>query len=259
MMGRVTRSDSFDVAIGELRRVLDDCVDRGDRCGYFAAMYGAVTRTVRDRAAAGFFEDPVRMERFVCRFAGRYLDAFDDWRAGRPVTEAWQLAFESAGRWRPITLQHLLLGMNAHINLDLGVTASTFAGPDGSALAAVRNDFFAVNQVLSDLVDACEDAVGAVSPWIGLVDRVGRDGDEAVIRFSLRRAREQAWNVAERLALLPEKERADATIAVDAAALRVGRRVVHPGLWPTIVLLLVRIRERARPAEIIRVLDAVHT
>jgi len=253
----VTRAETFDDTIGALQQVLDDCVRRGDRTGYFAAMYGAVTRTVRERAAAGRFQDPVRMERFVARFAGRYLDAYDDWRADRPVSKSWRLAFEQAARWRPITLQHLLLGMNAHINLDLGVTAATFAGPDGSGLEAVRDDFFAVNQVLSDLVDACEAAVGTVSPWIGLADRVGGSGDETLIRFSLRMARRQAWNVAERIARLPEDERADATVVVDAEAVRVGRRVVRPGPWPTFVLLLVRLRERARPDEIIRILDAV--
>lgn len=249
--------ETFEDTAAALQRVLADCAARDDRAGYFAAMYGAVTRTVRARAAAGHFDDPDRMERFVARFAGRYLDAFDAWRAGRPVTESWRLAFEQAARWRPIALQHLLLGMNAHINLDLGVTAATFAGPDGAGLAAVRDDFFAVNRVLSDLVDACEGAVGTVSPWIGLADRVGGGGDETVIRFSLSLARQQAWNVAERLARLPEQERPDAALAVDAAAVRVGRRVVRPGLWPAFVLLLVRLRERARPAEIIRILDAV--
>ena len=64
---------------------------------------------------------------------------------------SWRVAFDAAARRRPIVLQHLLLGMNAHINLDLGVTAATFAGPEG--LATVRRDFDAINRVLADLVD----------------------------------------------------------------------------------------------------------
>ena len=49
---------------------------------------------------------------------------------------------------RPIILQHLLLGMNAHINLDLGVCASELAEP--GAIDAIRVDFDAVNDVLAD-------------------------------------------------------------------------------------------------------------
>ena len=108
------------------------------------------------------------------------------------------MAFEAAGRWRPIVLQHLLLGMNAHINLDLGVTASELA--DGGSIDAVRADFDAVNDVLGELVDGCQGALGQVSPWLGLADRVGGSGDETLIRFSLVAARRQAWSVAERLA-----------------------------------------------------------
>ena len=157
------RPETFAATIAALTAVMDECAERDDRAGYFAAMYLAVTRTVQARAAAGAFEDPARMERFASRFAGRYLDAYDGWRAGEPISGSWEVAFRTARRWWPIALQHLLLGMNAHINLDLGVTAATFAGQ--GRLAEVRNDFDAINRVLSDLVDACQGAVGAISPW----------------------------------------------------------------------------------------------
>ena len=64
--------------------------------------------------------------------------------------------------------------MNAHINLDLGVTASELG--DGGAIDAVRADFDAVNDVLGELVDGCQGALGQVSPWLGLADRDRRVG-----------------------------------------------------------------------------------
>ncbi len=249
------REATFEATVHALEAAVADCSSRDDRAGYFAAMYLAVTRTVEVRAAAGEFDDPARMERFVARFAGRYLDAYDGWRSGGPITDSWSIAFRTAGQWRPIALQHLLLGMNAHINLDLGVTAATFAGPEG--LATVRRDFDAINRVLADLVDACQAAVGTISPWIHLADRVSGPGDEAVVRFSLVMARRQAWSVAERLAAVPEAERDIVTTDIDAAAARIARRVCNPGLRGTIVLLVVRLRERARPSEVIRILNAV--
>jgi hypothetical protein len=246
---------TFDETIDALDAVVERCAAEGDRNGYFAAMYVAVTKTVRERVAAGHFADGPRMERFVAGFAARYLDALDAFRSGSTCAAAWTLAFEAAARWRPIVLQHLLLGMNAHINLDLGVTASELG--EGGSLDAVRVDFDAVNDVLGELVDGCQGVLGEVSPWLGLVDRVGGGGDETLIRFSLVAARRQAWRVATRLAPLTGVERERAIDAVDAAAWRVGRAVEHPGVAGSTALLLVRVRERAAPGDVMRLLAAV--
>ena len=118
---------TYDETVAALTEIVERCVAEDDRIGYFAGMYVAVTTTVRRRAGEGRFADPARMERFVTGFAGRYLAALDAWRAERPCPESWRAAFAAAGRWRPIILQHLLLGMNAHINLDLGVAAAELA------------------------------------------------------------------------------------------------------------------------------------
>lgn len=237
-----------------LRAIVDRSIERNDRAGYFAAMYLSVTRTVRARAAAGRFADPARMERFVASFADRFIAADTAWQAGTPVTASWRMAFEAAGRWRPIVLQHLLLGINAHINLDLGVTAADL-GHGG--LDALRVDFDAVNDVLAELVDACQGALDTVSPWLDLADRLGGNTDEVLINFSLRRARREAWASAVRLAPLGGAELEAAVESLDRRTAGIGRLVAHPGVWPSTVLFLVRIRERADPAEVIRLLAAV--
>jgi hypothetical protein len=253
-VGLVT-TRTYESTASALERIVERCSADGDRAGFFAAMYLAVTRTVRQRSDDGAFEDPARMERFISSFAARYLDAHDAWRGGQPTTEAWKVAFDATTAWRPIILQHLLLGMNAHINLDLGVCASDLAEP--GAIDAVRVDFDAVNDVLAELVDGCQNALGEVSPWLGLVDRIGRAHDEAVIRFSLLAARRQAWKVAVRLSSLSGAARDEAIAEVDAAAASVGRRVRHPGVAASALLLLVRLRERAEPGDVMRRLAAV--
>jgi len=247
---------TYDGTIDALTAIIDRCAESEDRVGYFAAMYFAVTTTVRRRAGEGRFADPARMERFVTGFAGRYLTALDAWRADRPCPESWRAAFAAAGRWRPIILQHLLLGMNAHINLDLGVAASELA--DGGSLADVRADFDAVNGVLGELVDACQGALDEVSPWMGLVDRIGGSGDETMIRFSLVIARRQAWSAATRFAALPAGPARDAEIAaVDRASAGVAHVVEHPGAVASAALAFVRLRERAPVGDVVRLLAAV--
>jgi hypothetical protein len=64
------------------------------------------------------------MERLDVVFANRYLVAFEQSQNNQAPTRSWQLTFETSRRWWPIVLQHLLLGMNAHINLDLGIVAA---------------------------------------------------------------------------------------------------------------------------------------
>ncbi len=177
--------------------------------------------------------------------------------ARRPQTAvSWRAAFETAARWRPVILQHLLLGMNAHINLDLGVTASELGV--GGSIEAVRADFDAVNDVLGDLVDGCQGALDRVSPLLGLADRIGGSKDESMIRFSLVVARRQAWSVATRLAALPPGSVREAEIAaIDHATGGVAYVVAHPGVLPSALLAVVRLPERAAPGDVIRLLAAV--
>lgn len=246
---------TYDATIAELTSIVDLCAASGDRAGYFAAMYLAVTKTVRERAGEGRFANPERMERFVTGFAGRYLDAEAAWRARRPCTLSWQTAFDATRRWPPIILQHLLLGMNAHINLDLGVVAAALDPVAG--LEAIRADFDAINDVLAELVDGCQQALDEVSPWLDLADRVGGSHDETMIRFSLVIARNQAWSAATRLAAL-SGDALDAEIAaLDRATAGVAYVVEHPGFTATLLLAAVRARECAKPAEVMRLLAEV--
>jgi hypothetical protein len=246
---------TYDATISALGDIVDECAADGDRTGYFAAMYLAVTNTVRQRAGEGRFEDPASMELFVSGFAARYLDALAAWRTGGRCPRSWVVAFQAASRWRPIILQHLLLGINAHINLDLGVAACDVAA--GRPLDAVRADFDAVNDVLGQLIDGCQGALDEVSPWLDLVDKIGGKGDETLIRFSLVAARRQAWAVAQRISPLTGAARDRAIASVDGQTALVAHAVEHPGIGASAVLFTVRARERAEPKEVMDLLRAV--
>jgi len=246
---------TFDHTLGALGAVLDRCTAEGDRLGYFAAMYEAVTNTVRDRAHEGQFADAARMEHFASLFARRYLDAVDAWRARAPCGDSWRAAFRASEAWRPIILQHLLLGINAHINVDLGVTVAALG--TGGSIEPMRADFDAVNDVLGQLVNGCQGALDQVSPWLRFADRIGGSGDETLIRFRLIAARRQAWSVATQLSRLTGPELDRAIKGVDARTALVANAIAHPGLAASTVLLAVRARERAQPAEVMRLLRAV--
>ena len=194
--------------IDEVIEQLDDLISYArrekSRLGYFATLYRNVTVKVKEGILAGSFEDGARMERLDVTFANRYLDAVERYRRGEEPSRCWRTSFRAAESWRPIVLQHLLLGINAHINLDLGVAAAQTS--PGAQLEGLRRDFDSINDILSAMLDDVQDKLALVSPWMGVLDRVGGRTDEEILNFSIDRARGSAWRVAERLAPLGSEE-----------------------------------------------------
>ena len=217
---------SIDEAIEAMDARIDRCLDTGDRGGLFAVVYRAVTARVRDDIREGLFDDCERLERFDVLFARRYLDAVRAWDEDAPVPHSWALAFETDTRADRIALQHVLLGINAHINLDLGIAAvdATAAGE----VDELRADFELINDVLADLIDQMQHAIATVSPWSALVDRVGLRLDEALASFVLRQARAEAWDLAVSLSRLPPEARESAIERRDRAVMDFGRRIAQP-------------------------------
>ena len=230
--------DSIDAAIGEMDRIIDRSIASGDARGWFAIVYRAVTARVRTGLAAGEFDATERMERFDVTFARFWLDAHGAWDRGDPVSASWAVSFAAARR-PGLILQHLLLGMNAHINLDLGVAAATTC--PGPAVVALCDDFERINDVLAELVDQMQLAIADVSPVTRSLDAVGLRFDEALTCFSLERARRRSWDFAERLATTQ-----DATLvaARDRVVAGYGARIADPGAPLRWILPLARWRER---------------
>jgi hypothetical protein len=134
------------------------------------------------------------MEVLDVLFAKRFIDAYELWKAGQKPTESWRIAFESSKNTGHLVFQHLFLGINAHINLDLGIAASeTMSGKD---LNEIKGDFDKINSVLSELVDGVKANISVVSPVFGLVIPLAKGRDELLLNFSIQLARDGAWKYA---------------------------------------------------------------
>lgn len=242
----------IDAVLARLDEVIDETKRDSSRAGYFAAMYHKVTFAVKEAIVAGRFADNDRVARLDCVFAERYLDAYARWRnEGRP-TAAWQAAFDANERWRPTIVQQLLVGMNAHINLDLGIAAATVA--PGAEIDGLRADFNMINDVLAELIDGIMEDVGRVSPWMGLLDRFGGRTDQAVVRFSIEVARRQAWALAVKLAATPGEEWDPIIAERDKVTTNLAGTILSPGPFLPIGLLVIRLRESNDIQRVIEVL-----
>ena len=242
-------ANTIDEVLSQLDDIIDYCRETESRLGFLAALYRKVTVQVKVGIEAGRFDDGPRMERFDVLFANRYLDAFERHRRGDQPSRCWQVAFQAADSWRLIIVQHLLLGINAHINLDLGVAAGQTS--PGQQLPDLKGDFDQINTILSALLDEVQDELGTLSPWMRLVDRVGGRTDEAILNFSLGRARKAAWRVAETIAPASPEQALLEIEKIDDKITKLARLVQNPGLLIRASLFVVRLAERRTVPEVI--------
>jgi hypothetical protein len=236
-MPRPEPPTTIDEVIARLEAVVEDALARADRLGYFAALYLRVTQAVREGIAQGEFDDGPRMERLDVIFASRYLAALEAYRAGEVPTRAWLRAFEAARDPRPIVLQHLLAGMNAHINLDLGVAAARVC--PGAELAPLRGDFDRINDVLASLTPIVEQEVDALSPDVAGLSRLAPRLELRMVGFAMDDARAAAWSFARELAALPLAEQVPIMARRDTEVALLADAVLHDGL----VVRAIRARE----------------
>jgi len=215
-----------------------------DARGHFPAMYARVTERVGAAVRQGRFADGPALEAFVDVFAALYLRAVDD--PGRP--RCWQAAHDAAADRRHLVVQHLLLGINAHVNHDLALAVVDAAGDRD--LAHVRPDFDAVNDVLAEAyVDVLRD-LRRPSRWAALA---AARGGGTLFHFSLREARRQAWHSAEQLhRLRPGRERDRYRVGLDGAVTALARLVTRPPAPARPLLALARATEDRDPRRVTR-------
>ena len=244
----------IDPIINRLTEIVGWAREREDRIGYFAAMYRRVTISVKEAIEAGEFEDGARMTRLDVAFAQRYIDAFEQFKAGGEPTAAWRVSFDATAKRRPVIIQQLLTGMNAHINLDLGIAAATVC--PGAELAPLESDFIKINEVLARMIDGFVADVAEVSPWIGIVNRFRGGGGRVVIKFSIDVARVEAWKLANELAPLPRTGWPVPMRARDDWTAGFGKFLLRPGWLLSAALLIVRVRESNDVRRVIDVLSS---
>lgn len=245
---------TIDEILLELDQIILRARNERDRLGFFATLYRNVTLKVKAGIAAGLFADGPRMEQLDVAFANRYLKALDSFRRGEQLSKCWLVSFRLAANWSPIILQHLLTGMNAHINFDLGIAAQTVA--PGAELAALEPDFNRINDILGGMIIKVRSDIEEVSPWIKLLDRYASQTEDRLINFSLGKARASSWLVANMINSTPTDRLARELGILDDGVAMLGSLIGSPKEWLiSLGLHLIRVRESSDVPHIIDVLS----
>ena len=197
---------SIENVLNKMDDIVDQCKQQNLRTGYFAVLYRFVTQRIKKGIDNGEFDDNDRMEKLDTLFAQRFFDAFDAYynSSGKPVTTSWQHAFDSANSPDYIVMQHMLLGINAHINLDLGIAAAeTMEGED---LELIHDDYDHINAILASLVDDVTSNMSRISLFFGPLIRLAGNADDMLVKFSIIAARDGAWEFALKYTAARDKE-----------------------------------------------------
>jgi hypothetical protein len=189
--------DGLEELLDRMRADLDRLTEAGDARRFFHGTYLRTTEAVVAEIDRGGFIDATWLRAWDLAFARFYLDAIDDDLRGDPVSRPWRIAFDAA-RDRPDQppLQHVLFGINAHINFDLPQALLAVMSPadfdDPEVMRRRAADHRHLDDVLSSRVAAEDAALTAVSR-ITLVDRLLRPFNQLGTRRFLAEAREKVW------------------------------------------------------------------
>ncbi|RPD43853.1 MULTISPECIES: DUF5995 family protein [Chitinophagaceae] len=241
--------------IAQLEEIVAWCVQHQSRQGYFAALYHRTTVAVQQGINKGLFADGPRMDKLDTIFANLYVQAWHCYNHGKPCSQSWQTAFDACKQNNLAVIQHMLLGVNTHINLDLAIAAAQMA--PGSAIEGMHGDFVKINEVIASLVGTMYDRLCRIWLPLRMLGRITQNSHEAVVNFSIVKAREASWANALLLAYAGDNAARDQCIdVIDHTVTKVAGGIIWPGRYTSFLLKTVQWMEPKQPGDIIQLLQA---
>jgi hypothetical protein len=256
-LGPLTPAKSIPEVIDSIDKIIAWSIANSSRVGYFAALYKRITLAVQKAIADKDFQDGARMEKFDVTFANRYFDALNGYfhprDFGQP-TKTWQLSLKQASNGEPIIVQHLLGACNAHIALDLGITADEIAVGN---LPGLEKDFNTINEVLASQTSDVVKSIDRVSRVLADVNAVLQNYEIDLIDGSLKILRDNAWEFAKRLSGEPEHAQTHTIADRDHEMAQLGQLIYRPGIPMAAIFDAVAEGEQRDIAKNIQVLDEI--
>jgi len=214
-------------AIDHMLALLDGWEKAGDQRRIFLGCYSQMTGNMLKAIQAGEFHDNAWVMELLEHFADYYfkaLQAYEQQPARAP--SVWQIAFEAARDSHVHVLQHLMLGINAHINFDLvfaleDVLHAEWVGLSPRQRMERYEDHCRVNEVIARTLDAVQDSiVERFAPKMDLIDDGMGRVDEWLASKVISIYRDRVWQMAvERLQAQNESEREIIRAVVEKSSL----------------------------------------
>lgn len=243
---------TIDGVINQLDQIIDWSIVHKSRVGYFATLYRRMTVAVKEQITANFFQDGKRMEQLDIIFATRYFDAWNAYQNRQPCSTAWQTSFDATENSGLIVLQHLLLGINTHINLDLCIAATQCC--PGKTIYPLQADFEKINDIIETQLQLVQDTLCNIWPPLRLLSDISNNQEKVVLNFSIVTARKCSWANAIVLANLNETSIGAYISQIDNNVAELDKRIIAPGISTEFLLKPVRMMEDSEVDHLIRLL-----
>jgi hypothetical protein len=242
---------NIDDVVRNLDQIIDWAIREQSTIGYFAVMYKRSTVTIRDALNEGRFIDRPLMEHFAVVFAQRYFDALNAYflpAEYKGLTLPWEVVFVGQELGHSTMLQHMVAGLNAHIQFDLGTVTADIVP---NTLDKFEHDFKLINELVAGQVSGMLRVVHRLSPvihwtrWLVPAPRL--------IARVLRKFRKSCWFFAIYLAVHPNKLR-EQTVNQMAWTAALCAWYLHPPeywrLTPTIIRVIAKYESRDTAANL---------
>ena len=221
-------AENPDQVIPTLERVIRLARTQNNPVGYFASLYRLTSIEILDAVDRGIFENNVRMARMDMIFANRYFDALNAYAVQKPLTWAWRAAFEGCANNHFTVLQHLFLGMNAHIHLDLPIAAAEAANDD--PLHLLQGDFEQINAILGSLFHITEHDLAACWRPLKHFLRFGEKATNLFLAFEMGKETRRAWREAGHIHKRRGEVREKYIAKLDQKVYKLALKVYRPGV-----------------------------
>ncbi|HEY5370523.1 MAG TPA: DUF5995 family protein [Hanamia sp.] len=230
----MNQAGTIEEVISQLDDIIAWSISNKSRMGYFATLYRRMTVAVQQGIINNIFQDGKRMEQLDVDFANRYFFAWNAYTNNQPCSLAWKVAFDACQNSELICLQHLILGINTHINLDLCM--ATAACCPGDKIYDLESDFNKINDVIAAQAQLVQDTLCKVWFPLKVLKDIANNEEDAVINFSIGTARTCSWANAVALAHTNAQMTAELTSQIDNTVVALGNKVIDPGLWINLIL-----------------------
>eukprot|EP01119_Soliformovum_irregulare_P002170 TRINITY_DN1233_c0_g2_i1.p1 TRINITY_DN1233_c0_g2~~TRINITY_DN1233_c0_g2_i1.p1 ORF type:complete len:280 (+),score=38.97 TRINITY_DN1233_c0_g2_i1:32-871(+) len=225
-------------SISRITAIADDMYQRWyqldaacDPRAVFAVAYLFMTANAKKLVQNLYFDDGNKMVDFISTFAGRYLAAYTAWDNGQynNVSLPWAVYYNFLDSKRSDVTQDITIGMNAHINYDLGIAAYQ----QGYASSRWRNDYYRVNDLMAQVDTNVTLALGRYDPQFYNTDWVSQTYFQASIDFVTSwRSNAYSQALAYQAALTPLGVKV-LQATYEAAAATTGQSIAIPYLYRT--------------------------
>jgi hypothetical protein len=112
------------------------------------------------------------------------------------------------------------------------------------------------NNILGSMINKVRSDIEEVSPWIKLLDRYASQSEDRLVNFSLGKARQSAWLVANMINSTPTEKLGRELEILDDGVAKLGGHIASPREWLiSLGLRVIRMRESNDVPHVIDVLS----